>query len=112
VLKDFTAVQEKCLSSLEASSSMATSLGAIGSAVLHYENFRSRTQEALEMDTAYFQLLSRYQHICLVKECASNAQLSETEIRLAKRIAPDKFATSDWIDETEKALTGERFWNV
>ena len=39
----------------------------------------------------------------------SNAQLSETEIRLAKRIAPDKFATSDWIDETEKALTGERF---
>ena len=58
VLSEFTTVQEKCLNHLQESSSLATSLGGISSAVVHFETFRTRTPEALSVDSSFIQVRS------------------------------------------------------
>ena len=63
VLSEFTAVQEKCLHHLQESSSLATSLGGISSAVVHFETFRTRTPEALSTDSSFIQVQTNHQMI-------------------------------------------------
>jgi len=46
----------------------------------------------------------------LLKDCGTNGRLSESEVRLAQRVAPlqqeNEESCDGWIDRAEKALTG------
>ena len=52
------------------------------------------------------QLLSQCQNLCLLKDGLANGRLTETELRLAQRLAAGEAATDEWIAQTEKMLTG------
>ena len=56
-MKEFKAVQDKCLRQIQEFSLLATSLGGISSAIVHYETLRTRTPEALAVDTAFIQVI-------------------------------------------------------
>ncbi len=56
VMKEFTYLQNECLQRLQTLSSLATGLGSVSSAILHYETFRTKTQESLAADSTFIQV--------------------------------------------------------
>lgn len=128
-MKEFTYLHNECLQRLQKFSSLATGLGSVSSAILHYETFRTKTQESLAADSTFIQvnylpscnvgnpinyifpillqLLSQCQDVCLLKDCGTNGRLTEAEVRLAQRITLGEHgATEDWINQTEKSISG------
>ncbi|EFX69271.1 hypothetical protein DAPPUDRAFT_228726, partial [Daphnia pulex] len=106
VLNEFTELHNKCLQRIQSLSSLATALASVSSAILHYESFRTRTPEALAVDSTFVQLLSQCQDVCLLKDCGTNGRLTDAEVRLAQRInVGEQGATENWINQTEKYIT-------
>lgn len=58
------------------------------------------------MRLSILQLLSQCQDVCLLKDGWTNGRLTESELRVAERIPIDGAATEEWINSTERALTG------
>lgn len=56
VMKEFSRRESDCLQRLQKLSSLATGLGSVSSAILHYETFRTKTQESLAADSMFIQV--------------------------------------------------------
>lgn len=66
IMKEFNDLQSDSLHQLQEFSALATSLGGVSSAILHYESFRTRTPEALAADSAYIQVTVKNESRCTV----------------------------------------------
>ena len=56
VMREFKVVQDQCLQHMQQYSSLATSLGGVSSAVVHYEAFRTRSSESLSLESSFIQV--------------------------------------------------------
>ena len=55
-MKEFSRRESECLQRLQKLSLLATGLGSVSSAILHYETFRTKTQESLAADSMFIQV--------------------------------------------------------
>lgn len=53
--------------------------------IIHFESLRTRTAEALNLDTALFELIKRCQQMCSFAS-QFNSSVSELELRLLQRV--------------------------
>ena len=57
LMTDFHRLQDDCAKRLQTYSSLATGLGSVSSAVLHYETYRTKTAESLAADSTFVQVI-------------------------------------------------------
>lgn len=107
VLQDFEATISERRNLVVKESQRANQVTFLCSTILHFESLRTRTAEALSLDTALFDLIKQCQQMCSFASQFSSS-VSDLELRLLKRLATSlehPIGSSEWLSSAHKQLT-------
>ncbi|XP_063286393.1 serine/threonine-protein kinase SMG1 isoform X2 [Pelobates fuscus] len=77
------------------------------STILHFESLRTRTAEAISLDSGLFDLIKRCQQMCSFAS-QFNSSVSDLELRLLKRVGPcgeNAIGSPEWLVSAHKQLS-------
>ncbi|XP_041318119.1 serine/threonine-protein kinase SMG1 [Pyrgilauda ruficollis] len=109
VLQDFDATIAERRNLVLKESQRASQVTFLCSNIIHFESLRTRTAEALNLDTALFELLKRCQQMCSFAS-QFNSSVSDLELRLLQRVGTGlehPIGSSEWLHSAHKQLSQE-----
>ncbi|EMP31535.1 Serine/threonine-protein kinase SMG1, partial [Chelonia mydas] len=107
VLQDFDATIAERRNLVLKESQRASQVTFLCSNIIHFESLRTRTAEALSLDTALFELIKRCQQMCSFAS-QFNSSVSDLELRLLQRVGTNlehPIGSSEWHLSAHKQLT-------
>ncbi|XP_043946465.1 serine/threonine-protein kinase SMG1-like [Protopterus annectens] len=109
VLQDFEATITERRNLILSESQRTNQVTFLCSTVIHFESMRTRTNEALNLDSGLFELLKRCQQMCSFASQFSSSVL-DLELRLLQRLSANlehPIGSTEWLAYAHKQLTQE-----
>ncbi|XP_053326618.1 serine/threonine-protein kinase SMG1 [Spea bombifrons] len=108
VLQDFETTIAERRSFILKESQRTNQVTFLCSTIIHFESLRTRTAEAISLDSGLFELIKRCQQMCSFAS-QFNSSVSELELRLLSRVGHSENAigTPEWLVSAHKQLSQE-----